>query len=295
MPLDLTGRICVVTGASRGIGRATAEGLAVLGAEVVLLCRRQEDGDQVSREISAKARARPEVVQADLSSQASIREAATFMADRYPRLHVLINNAGVIPRTREVTVDGLEMQFAVNHLAYFLLTNLLLPQLEAGAPSRIICVSSGAHDHAAMDFDDLQSERGYVPRDVYSRTKLANILFTYELARRLSGSGVTANCLNPGVVATGMLADYMGVPRTETGASRTFGATPEAGAETSIYLASSPEMEGVTGKYFEGKRPVNSSRESHDEAAARRLWSLRSDHAVDGPRSSVSGHEGSGD
>jgi NAD(P)-dependent dehydrogenase (short-subunit alcohol dehydrogenase family) len=274
MPSDLTGRVCVVTGATRGIGRATAEGLAGLGAEVVLLCRRREDGDKVSREISAGARMHPDVVQVDLSSQASIRQAAQHLADRYPRLHVLINNAGVIPRTREVTVDGLEMQFAVNHLAYFLLTNLLLPQLEAGAPSRIVCVSSGAHTHVTMDFDDLQSERGYEPRDVYSRTKLANILFTYELARRLSGTGVTANCLNPGVVATGMLADYMGVPRTKTGSSRTFGATPGEGAETSIYLASSPEMDGVTGKYFERERPLRSSRESYDEAAARRLWEI---------------------
>jgi retinol dehydrogenase 12 len=274
MPPDLTGRICVVTGATRGIGRATSEGMADLGAEMVLLCRRREDGDNVSREISAQSGVRPDVVQVDLASQASIRQAAQYLSDRYPRIHVLINNAGVIPRTREITVDGLEMQFAVNHLAYFLLTNLLLSRLEAGAPSRIISVSSGAHTHATLDFDDLQSERGYDPRDVYSRTKLANILFTYELARRLGGTGVTANCLNPGVVATGMLADYMGAPRTESGTSRTFGATPEAGAETSIYLASSPEMEGVTGKYFERKRPIHSSRESYDEAAARRLWEI---------------------
>lgn len=270
----MTDRICVITGANRGIGRATAEGLARLGARVVLVCRRKEDGNAVAGEIARPDRAAPDVVTADLSSQASIRQAAGYLQRRYPRLHVLINNAGVIPRNREVTVDGLEMQFAVNHLAYFLLTNLLLPQLQAGAPSRIINVSSGAHTHATLDFNDLQAERGYEPKSVYGRSKLANILFTYELARRLRGTGVTANCLNPGVVATRMLADYMGIPRAGAALARTFGARPEEGAETSIYLASSPEVESVTGKYFERKQPTASSRASHDEAAARRLWEV---------------------
>ncbi|HVD31984.1 MAG TPA: SDR family NAD(P)-dependent oxidoreductase, partial [Gemmatimonadales bacterium] len=160
MPAELTGRICVVTGANRGIGRATAEGLAELGANLILVCRRREDGEAVSREIAAKARPVPDVVGADLSSQASIRQAAAEIQARYPRLHVLINNAGIISRRREVTVDGLELQFAVNHLGYFLLTNLLLPQLRAGPPSRIVNVSSGAHSHATLDFSDLQSERG---------------------------------------------------------------------------------------------------------------------------------------
>jgi NAD(P)-dependent dehydrogenase (short-subunit alcohol dehydrogenase family) len=241
---------------------------------VVLVCRRKEDGAAVQREIAAQSKVVPDVVTADLSSQTSIRQAAGYLRGRYPRLHVLINNAGVIPPRREVTVDGLEMQFAVNHLAYFLLTNLLLPQLQAGAPSRIINVSSGAHSHATLDFDDLQAERGYQPKPVYSRSKLANILFTYELSRRLDGTGVTANCLNPGVVATRMLADYMGVPLAGAALARTFGAKPEAGAETSIYLASSPEVESVTGKYFERKQPIASSRASYDEAAARRLWEV---------------------
>jgi NAD(P)-dependent dehydrogenase (short-subunit alcohol dehydrogenase family) len=273
MPAELTGRICVVTGANRGIGRATADGLAELGASLVLVCRRREDGEAVSREIAAKGRPAPDVVGADLSSQASIRQAALQIQARYPRLHVLINNAGVISRRREVTVDGLEVQFAVNHLGYFLLTNLLLPQLRAGAPSRIVNVSSGVHSHATLDFADLQSERGYDPKEVYSRTKLANILFTYELARRLAGSGVTVNCLTPGVVATRMLGDYMGAPQG-SGVNSTFGASPEEGAETSIYLAASAAVAGVTGKYFVRTRPAASSRESHDEAAARRLWEV---------------------
>ncbi len=273
MAADMTGRVCVVTGANRGIGRATVEGLARLGATVILVCRSKENGETVSRDIGAKYSLIPDVVTADLSSQASIRRAAAELQGRYPRLHVVINNAGVIPRRREVTVDGLEMQLAVNHLAYFLLTNLLLPQLKAGAPSRVINVSSGAHTHAGMDFDDLQAERGYDPKQVYSRSKLANILFTYELARRLRGTGITANCLNPGVVATGMLADYMGVAPGE-GTASTFGAKPEEGAETSIYLAASAEVERVTGKYFERKQARRSSRESYDEAPARRLWEL---------------------
>jgi NAD(P)-dependent dehydrogenase (short-subunit alcohol dehydrogenase family) len=272
----MTGRVCVVTGATRGIGRATAEGLADLGASVVLVCRRKEDGDSVAHHLAARTAIAPEVVTADLSSQVSIRQAAGYIRGRHPGLHVLINNAGVIPPQRELTVDGLEMQFAVNHLAYFLLTNLLLPQLKAGSPSRIINVSSGAHAHAHLDLDDLQAERGYQAKVVYSRSKLANILFTYELSRRLTGTGVTANCLNPGVVATKMLADYMGVPLAGAALARTFGATPREGAETSLYLASSPEVESVTGKYFEHKRPTASSRESHDEALARRLWEISS-------------------
>jgi NAD(P)-dependent dehydrogenase (short-subunit alcohol dehydrogenase family) len=270
----LTGRTCVVTGATRGIGRATAEGLAGLGAQVVLVCRRRDDGEKVAGEIAARAQTAPDLVSADLSSQASIRQAASQIRERYPRLHVLINNAGVIPQQRETTVDGLEMQLAVNHLAYFLLTNLLLPQLKAGAPSRIINVSSGAHTSVSLDFDDLQAAREYRPKTVYSRSKLANVLFTYELARRLRGTGVTVNCLNPGVVATGMLADYMGVPRTGEAFASSFGATPAEGAQTSIYLASSPEVESVTGKYFEDMRPLASSGASYDEATARRLWQV---------------------
>lgn len=274
MPPDLTGRICVITGANRGIGRATAEGMAELGASLILVCRRIEEGDAVAREITAKGLPTPAVVGADLSSQASIRLAAAEIQAQHPRLHVLINNAGIIPPRREVTLDGLEMQFAVNHLAYFLLANLLLPQLRAGAPSRIVNVSSGAHTHASIDFDDLQSERGYDPKDVYSRTKLANLLFTYELSRRLGPTGVTVNALEPGIVATRMLADYMGVSRDERSVDSTFGATPAEGARTSIYLASSPAVAGVTGKYFARKKPISSSRQSYDEAAARRLWQV---------------------
>jgi|SRR4051812_21822242 len=272
MTNPMIGRVCLVTGANRGIGRASAEALVELGAKVLLVCRRRPDGDEVSRALARPGAEPPEVVTADLSSQASIREAAAQIQERHPELHVLINNAGIFTHGRELTVDGLERQFAVNHLAYFLLTNLLLDRLKAGAPSRIISVSSAAHGGAALDFDDLQGERGYDGNRAYSRSKLANILFTYELARRLQGTRVTANCLHPGVIATKLLADYMGVPAAGGALASTFGAKPEKGAETIVYLASSPDVEGVSGKYYVNQRPAASSRESHDEAAARRLW-----------------------
>jgi NAD(P)-dependent dehydrogenase (short-subunit alcohol dehydrogenase family) len=270
----LAGHIWVVTGATRGIGRATAEALARLGARVVLLCRRQADGEAVSREIAGGGGSAPDVVTADLSSQASISAAAVQLRDQYPEIHGLVNNAGVFTRQRQITADRLELQFAVNHLAYFLLTNLLLEPLKAGSPSRVINVSSGAHAGSSLDFTDLQGERRYDGNQAYSQSKLANILFTYELARRLQGTGITANCLHPGVIATRLLADYMGVPAGGGALARTFGAKPERGAETIVYLASSPEVEGVSGKYYSGKKAVASSRESYDEAAARRLWEV---------------------
>jgi retinol dehydrogenase-14 len=270
---DMTGRVCVVTGATRGIGRATAERLADLGATLVLVCRRREDGERVAGELAESRRApAAEVVTADLSSQRSIREAAEGIRDRHPRVHVLVNNAGVIPPTRETTVDGLEMQFAVNHLAYFLLTNLLLDQLAAGAPSRVVCVSSGAHQGGTIDFADLQSERRYDPVRVYGRTKLANVLFTYELARRVRAAGITANCLHPGVVATGLLADYMNAPMVDRAIAGTFGESPEHGSEASVHLAASPEVEGVTGRYFVGRKETRSSPASYDEGLQHRLW-----------------------
>jgi NAD(P)-dependent dehydrogenase (short-subunit alcohol dehydrogenase family) len=270
---DMTGRVCVITGATRGIGRATAEGLARLGATLVLVVRRREDGAAVARALRHAHAAPPaEVVPADLASQHSIREAAEAIRAHHPALHVLINNAGTIPKDRETTVDGLEMQFAVNHLAYFLLTNLLLDRLMAGAPARIVNVSSGAHQGGTIDFADLQSERRYDPVRVYGRTKLANVLFTYELARRLEGTGVTANCLHPGVIATRLLAEYMNLPLVGGAVARTFGGSPEAGAETSLHLAASPAVEGVTGKYFVESRATRSSRESYDEELQRRLW-----------------------
>ena len=181
---------------------------------------------------------------------------------------MLINNAGIITRRREVTADGLERQLAVNHLAPFLITLRLLDALRAGEPSRIVNVSSGAHAGQRLEFDDLLSERDYRRDRVYGRTKLANILFTHELARRLEGSGVTANAVHPGVVATGLLSDYLGMPAGR----RSFGTTPDRGAEPILYLAASPEVAGVSGRYFDRCTETRSSAASYDEAAARRLW-----------------------
>jgi len=271
---DLTGLVCVVTGASRGIGRATAEGLAELGATLVLVCRGADDGSDVAAGIIAAGGHPPTVVLCDLSSQASIRLAAAEILGRWPRLHVLVNNAGVLLRTRETSVDGFEMQFAVNHLAYFLLTNLLLGALKAGAPSRIVNVSSGAHQGGRIEFDRLQSERRYDPIRVYSMTKLANILFTHELTRRLEGTGVTANAVHPGVIATRLLATYLDVPLVGAAIARAFGRVPERGAETSIYLAASPDVAEISGGYFVNQQESRSSPASYDEATARRLWDV---------------------
>jgi NAD(P)-dependent dehydrogenase (short-subunit alcohol dehydrogenase family) len=271
----LKGRVCVVTGATRGIGRATAEELARAGATLILVCRRRPDGEEVAAAIARAGSApAPTIVEADLSSQAAVRAAAEEIRSRHERLHVLVNNAGLIPRSREVTVDGLEMQLAVNHLAPFLLTNLLLDRLRSSAPSRVVTVSSTTHQGAELDFADLQSERRYDAEDVYAGTKLMNLLFTYELARRLQGTGVTANALHPGAVATRLLADYMKVPLVGRALARTFGASPEQGADTVVYLAASPEVAGVTGKYFTNRRETRSSPASYDESAARRLWEL---------------------
>lgn len=270
---DMTGRVCVVTGANRGIGRATAEWLGRLGATLVLVCRRREDGDEVAAAIGKTGECPvPEVVEADLSVQAAVRAAAAAIRARHPVIHVLINNAGVVTRERQVTVDGQETQLAVNHLAPFLLTGLLLPSLRAGSPSRVITVSSTTHHGAVIDFDDLQSRREYDSAEVYALTKLMNVLFTYELARRLQGSGVAVTCMHPGAVATKLLADYMRVPIVGGVLAQTFGASPEQGADTVVYLAAAPEVAEVTGKYFTNRRETRSAPASYDEATARHLW-----------------------
>jgi NAD(P)-dependent dehydrogenase (short-subunit alcohol dehydrogenase family) len=270
---SMAGKVCMVTGANAGIGKATAQGLANISATVVMVCRSQERGEAALAEIREQSsNDHISLLVADLASQTEIRRLAEDFKKHYSTLHVLVNNAGIIPRKREVTVDGCETQFAVNHLAPFLLTNLLLDILKSSAPARIVTVSSDMHRGATINFDDLQSERSYRPVRVYSRTKLANVLFTYELARRLQGTAVTANCLHPGVVATKLLADGMGMPRALRTTTRLIGAKPDKGAKTSIYLAASPEVEGVSGKYFVRQKAVESSKGSYDENLASRLW-----------------------
>jgi NAD(P)-dependent dehydrogenase (short-subunit alcohol dehydrogenase family) len=266
----LDGKICLITGGNAGIGLATAIGLAQLGGHVVIVSRDKSRGETAVTQIKHAAHTdEVDLLVADLSSQAQIRQLAAQFQERYARLHILINNAGIIPRTRQVSEDGFEMQFAVNHLAYFLLTNLLLDRLIASAPARIVNVSSMVHDWATLDFADLQNERGYGATAVYGQTKLMNVLFTNELARRLAGTGVTANSLHPGVIPTKLNANYMG--RNGPTASMT---QLQRGAETSIFLAASPEVEGMTGMYFANRRAQRSSQITYDEAVAKKLWQI---------------------
>jgi retinol dehydrogenase-14 len=270
---DMRGRICLVTGATSGIGKATALGLARSGATLVLVTRDPQRGAAAVAEIKRQTgNEAVEFLTADLTSQQSIRRLADDFKSKYRQLHVLVNNAGgVFPRTR--TVDGLEKTFALNHLAYFLLTELLLDVLEASAPARIVSVSSEAERGGKINFDDLQSHKKYSAMRAYCQSKLANVMWTYELARRLEGTGVTANCLHPGAVATSFGGSIPVVNWFYKLAGR-FMRTPEKGAETVIYLASSPEVEGVTGKYFQDCRPITSAPRSYDLEVARRLWQV---------------------
>src|SRR5215217_8099709 len=269
-------RVCLITGATSGIGKATAMGLANMGASVVMVARDRSRGEAALAEIKeGSANASVDLMLTDLSSQEDIRRLADEFKDAYPRLDVLINNAGVIRSKRVTSTDGIEMTFAVNHLAYFLLTNLLLDLLKASAPSRIVNVSSAEQRNGTIDFDNLQAEKGYKTAKAYGQSKLANILFTYELARRLEGTGVSANCLHPAAgVRTNLGSGVSGVFGFTVRALTPLMKSPEKGAETSIYLASSPEVEGVSGAYFVKKAEARSSDASHDERTARRLWEV---------------------
>jgi NAD(P)-dependent dehydrogenase (short-subunit alcohol dehydrogenase family) len=271
----MRGRVCVVTGATSGVGKAAAIALARRGAAMVLVGR---DPARAAAALTDVRAASPtgagELFLADLSSQRSIRELATEIRARYPALHVLVNNAGGIWYRRDVTVDGLERTFATNHLAYFLLTDLLLDALHAGAPARIVSVSSDAHFGATLDFDDLQGERRYDGWLAYKRSKLANILFTSALADRLAGSGVTANALHPGVVNTGIARKGSPLFRLGFRIAAPFMLTPARGAETIVYLASSPEVDGVSGGYFQKCRQKEPSAPARDPHARRRLWDV---------------------
>ncbi len=272
---NMQGKVCMVTGANSGIGKVTALGLAQMGATVVMVCRDRARGEAAQDEIKTKSGNNAvDLLLADLSSQKSIRQLVETFKQHYTQLHVLINNAGVFMLTRRATVDGLEMTFAVNYLAPFLLTNLLLELLKASAPARIVSVSSEAHQAGYINMDDLQAERHYRPMRAYGQSKLALVLFTYELARSLEGTGVTANCLHPGFVATSIGQGGLG-PIGRTVAKfilALLGVSPEEGAKTSIYLASSPDVEGVTGKYFVKSMPKESASISYDESLQRQLW-----------------------
>ncbi|NVM56274.1 MAG: SDR family oxidoreductase [Candidatus Helarchaeota archaeon] len=274
MSTDMSGKICIVTGANAGIGKATAMELAKMGATVVMVCRSPERGGAALADIKQKSgNDSVDLMIADLSSMNSIRQFAADFKAKYKKLHVLINNAGVHLAEHILTVDGYECTFATNHLGYFLLTNLLLDVIKASAPARIINVSSEAHGLSKIYFDDLQLEKNFDGFRAYTQSKLANIMFTYELARRIEGTGVTVNCLHPGMVLTNMGRNSEDVRRVMQEAGDSI-LTPEEGAATSIYLATSPEVENVTGKYFDNKKAVKSSRKSYDQNSQQRLWEL---------------------
>jgi NAD(P)-dependent dehydrogenase (short-subunit alcohol dehydrogenase family) len=272
---DLAGRTCLVTGATSGIGEETALGLARRGARVVIVGRSRQRGERSLARICAESgNDAARLLLADLASLAEIRRLAQQVLEACPRLQLLVNNAALVTLRRTTTVDGFETMFAVNHLAYFALTNLLLERLVASAPARIVSVASNAHRYGRIDLDDLQSERRFGPMHSYGRTKFANILFTTELARRLEGTGVTANCLHPGGVATRLGRDNGLLGRLATGLLKPFLLSPARGAACSLHLATAPELEGVSGRYFAKLRETRPSPGAQDPELARRLWQL---------------------
>ena len=266
---SMAGKTVLITGATSGIGRATASGLAAMGAIVAITGRDRERAEQAASETRSASGTQVHVFIADLASQSDVRRLADEVLQTCPRLDVLINNVGGYWNTRSVTADGLERTFALNHLAPFLLTALLLDRLKESGPARVVTVASGAHGTGRIDFDDLQGERSYSGARAYSQSKLANVLFTYELASRLRGSDVTANVVHPGVVRTSFGAeDPAGFQRLLSPVMRPFMKSTERGAATSIHVASAPELKHVTGRYFADSKLKRSSKDSHDGATA---------------------------
>ncbi len=269
----MRGKVVVITGATSGIGQIAAERLAAQGARIILVAR---DRGRAEQTLTRLRQAGPDAIHgahfADLSTLADMKRVAAEIAAAEARIDVLINNAGNVFRTREVTADGLERTFAINHMAYFVLTHGLRDRLVAAAPARVVNTASAAHLGRTLDFDDLQLEKHFTTMTAYGRSKLCNILFTRELARRLAGTGVTANCLHPGFVATGLGQRDSGMFALMVRFAMLFAGRPEKGAETIVRLASAPELTSVTGGYFIGARQVEPSRAAQDDATARRLW-----------------------
>jgi NAD(P)-dependent dehydrogenase (short-subunit alcohol dehydrogenase family) len=269
----MKGKTVVATGATSGIGEVAVLALAELGARIVFIARHQARAQATMRKLEAKAPGLGHRMHlADLSSMAETRKVGAVVAESEPRIDVLINNAGALFSSRRVTPEGLELTFALNHMAYFVLTEALQERLIASAPARIISTSSSAHQGASLDFSDLQSAKGYSGFKVYGRSKLANILFTRELARRLAGTGVTANCLHPGAVATRFGESSGGWVGGLLPVLKLFFISPEKGADTIVYLASSPEVANTTGAYFVKRKITGPSQAAQDDAAAQRLW-----------------------
>ncbi|HVU01288.1 MAG TPA: SDR family oxidoreductase [Polyangiaceae bacterium] len=270
----LNGKVMIVTGPTSGIGEVTAKELARRGAHVVLVCRSRDKGDTLRSEITRNG-GTATLVLSDFESLADVRRAATEILEKVPKIDVLVNNAGAIQTERRNTKDGIELTFGVNHLAPFLFTNLLLDRLKASAPSRIVNVASRAHKRGGFDLEDVEMKKGYVPFVAYCRSKLANVLFTYELARRLEGTTVTTNALHPGVIASGFGRNTPGTFKTLVRIAAPFMWTPEKGAQTSLKLATDPSLAAVTGKYFDEKgRETRSSDLSYDVALQKGLWAL---------------------
>jgi len=269
----MKGKTIVATGATSGIGEAAVLELAGLGARIVIVARDEARAQATMRKLEAKApKLGHRMHLADLSSMAETRKVGAAIAASEPRIDVLINNAGALFSERRVTPEGLELTFELNHMAYFVLTEALRDNLVASTPSRVVSTSSSAHQGASLDFDDLQSAKGYGGLKVYGRSKLANILFTRELARRLAGTGVTANCLHPGAVATRFGSSSGGFAGLVIPFLRLFFISPEKGADTIVYLASSPEVAKTTGEYFINRKIAEPSAAGRDDAAAKRLW-----------------------
>jgi NAD(P)-dependent dehydrogenase (short-subunit alcohol dehydrogenase family) len=278
---SLEDRTCLVTGATSGIGQETALGLAREGARVLIVGRDPVRGEAARADIARRSgNDRIELLRADLASLREVQRLAGEVRARCPALHVLVNNAGVMNLKRQQSADGFEATFAVNHLAYFALTLQLLDLLRASAPARIVNVASDAHRFGQIDWNDLQSEKRYrglpvvAAMRVYGTSKLENILFTRELARRLEGSGVSANCLHPGAVSTRLGAQNGGGSRIVASLLRPFMLSPADGARTSIHLAASPAVAGISGSYFANMREARCSRAARDVDAARRLWQV---------------------
>ncbi len=273
---DMQGKVCLVTGSSSGIGKVTARELAWMGATVVMVCRNRAKGEAVQAEIKeTSGNARVDLIVADLSELSQVRRAASEFKQRYTQLHVLVNNAGGIHAERKVTPDRLEYTFATNYLAPFLLTELVLDVLKASAPARIVNVSSSGHTSGKIDFTDLQGEQHYSFAKAYGQSKLAQIFFTYELADQLKGTGVTVNALHPGIVASNFNGGLKGIPHFIGAFIYTFvGINVEKGAQTTLYLATSPEVESVSGMYFSDCKQTPSSRLSYDVTIRQRLWNV---------------------
>ena len=268
-------QVCIITGANSGIGKETALSLAKLGATVILLCRNYERGNIALKSIITESNNKNvELMLCDLSSQNSISDFISKFKNKYDSLNVLINNAGILLNKRTISVDGVENTFAINHLGPFILTNSLLDLLKSSSPSRIINVSSSGHYRANFDLDNMQGEKKYSSFEAYCKSKLYNVLFTYELSRKLAGSNVTVNCLHPGFIPTNLFANSSFFYKAIVKILSPILIDAKSGSKTSTYLATSKDVENITGKYFVKCKPKQSSKISYDKSASKNLWDI---------------------